>query len=107
MQIDIPGGLRDLGRLVDRIAELLEWQKLAQQERRLPFPTSFEWNDHLDQDISDLRATFTGADMSLRTLLSRSDLNGTREQRHAWQRHLEQIEQRLAALSATDTFNNP
>ena len=106
MQVDIPGALRDLGRLVDRIAELLEWQKLAQQERRMPFSTSFDLEGHIPEDLRDLRAAFLSADMTLRELLGRDDLAPPAEQRRIWQRELEQIERRFAEYSATDAFIN-
>ena len=107
MRIDIPAALRDLTRIVDQIAENLEWRRLAQQEHRHPFPTSFDLDEHLDDEMRDLQVCFADADFSLRELLRRPDLDASEEQRQAWMRELERLENRVAALSVSVRFINP
>lgn len=107
MYLDIPAALRALGQIVDRIAEMIEWQKLAHQERRRPFPTSFELDDHLQDEIRDLQASFISTALDLREALGRPDLEVAEQQRRQWQYQLEQLEQRFASLTAGDRFINP
>ena len=107
MQIDIPGTLRELERLVDRIAELIEWHKLTQQQRRLPFPTSFELNDHFAEETLDLQNCFAAADIQLRTLLADPHAITDEKQRQAWLRRLGQLEEWASALALAARFNNP
>jgi hypothetical protein len=103
MKLDIPGALRDLDRLVDRMAELLEWQKLVQQERRGPF-TSFELNHHLPGDIRTLHARFLNAHLDLREVLGRPNLEASPRQRRRWEQRLQEIEHRFASLPFTGRF---
>ncbi len=48
-QIEI--GLRELRASIKRMGELLEWQRLREQEERSDVPPSFRLQDHLEADI--------------------------------------------------------
>ena len=107
MPIDIPAMLRDLARIVDQIAETLEWGKLARQEHRRPFTTSFDLDQHLDEELIALNICFADADFSLRELLRRFDPDRSEVQRQHWLAELERLENRVAALSAGVKLKNP
>lgn len=102
MQFDVPGTLKELSRLVDRLAELAEWRRLAQSEQRRPFLTSFELDQHLDEDMLDLQIRFADLAFFLRELLNRPDLDATPEQRQHWLRELESLEARAARLVVSE-----
>ena len=98
MGLDIPGAFSDLARLVDRMEELLEWQRLSRQEQRRPFATSFDIDNHLEGEMTGLQACFAYADRNLRELLARDDLSLAVKQRQAWQKELERLEARASSL---------
>lgn len=106
MFVDIPGALRALARIVDRMEELIEWQRLIQQERHRPFSTSFDLNHHLAEEMEDFQACFANADHDLRELLKRTDLHATQEQRQRWVNELEQLEEQAASVSTAAKFLN-
>jgi hypothetical protein len=51
MEIDVAGALRALGLVADQLAALLEWEKLAQQERGSRLLPPFNFQDHNRNDI--------------------------------------------------------
>ncbi|HOW71094.1 MAG TPA: hypothetical protein PKY77_10875 [Phycisphaerae bacterium] len=107
MRIDIARALRDLDQLVDRIAELVEWSRLSQQERRSPLPNSFDLNDHIDEEMLALQICFADAELNIRDVLARPDLEATEDQRRQWQQQLDHIRRRVANCLATGRFNRP
>jgi len=58
MQVDIPAALQELAHVAARIEELLEWDKLAQQERRPHVPPAFQLRDHVSDEIVGLYSAF-------------------------------------------------
>ena len=107
MQIDISGALRDLAKVADRIAELLEWEKLAQQERRPHVPPAFQLCDHNRKDIIDLYSWFLNLSMSAHEVLDSSDFEIPEEQRGRWQRRLRELEKRVDDCRIIDRFIKP
>jgi hypothetical protein len=107
MPIDIPAMLRDLARIVDQIAETLEWGRLARQERGRAFATSFDLDLHLAEELRDLNICFADADFSLRELLRRFDPERSESQRQQWLHELDRLEDRVRALSAGAKLKNP
>jgi hypothetical protein len=99
--------LRDLARIVDQIAETLEWGKLARQERRHPFTTSFDLDQHIEEELQALNICFADADFSLRELLRGFDLEISDKQRQQWLRELDRLEDRVRTLSASARLKNP
>ena len=95
MTIDIPAMLRDLARIADQLGQLTEWRKLARREQRRPFPTSFDFDRHLDEEMLDLQICFADADFSLREMLKRSDLGVNLKQREQWLEELQRLERRV------------
>ncbi|MBP7937703.1 MAG: hypothetical protein KA354_23940 [Phycisphaerae bacterium] len=102
MHIDIPGILRDLAQLVDRMAGVVEWRRLRIQERSLASSTSFDIADHLDEEMLDLQIAFSAAANSVREALDRPDLAASREQVIHWKQQLEQLEARASQIATTD-----
>ena len=101
MRIDVTAALRDLNRVVDRIAELIEWEKLAKQERRPHVPPSFQPADHFPEDMESLCNSLFSLDSSIHKLLDRPDLETSDEQREQWKRQLRQLEKRFGKLQFT------
>ena len=104
MQVDIPGALRDLNKVADRLAELLEWQKLAQQERRPHTPPAFQFPDHTRKDIVEMYGWFINLDLCMREALNRTDLGFSIDDQTRWLRRLHEIEARVHALGIVDKF---
>lgn len=55
MYFDVSAALHDLGNVTDRIVELVEWMKLAEQEHRSPFPSALRPADDLGEDLKAWR----------------------------------------------------
>jgi len=96
MRVNISAALLDLGRVVGRIAELVEWEKLVQQERPSPFPSAVQPADRLREDILALYAWFVSLDTSIHEVLSNPDLRVSEDQRRRWQRRLRELEERVS-----------
>ena len=107
MEIDVAGALRDLGIVADRIAALLEWERLAQHERGSRALPPFSFRDHNRSDIIDLYGHFLSLSLSLHALLGRSDLVLADEQCRAWQRQLHQLDERIHCFGIMEKYIKP
>lgn len=107
MQVDIPAALQELKRVADRIEELLEWEKLAQQERGSRALPPFQLRDHDRKDIIDLFGWFLNLSMSIHEVLDRPDFEALGEQRQRWQRRLRALEERVQGLGIIDKYIKP
>ncbi len=107
MHVDVAGALSDLARIVDRMAELLEWRRLARQEQRRPFATSFDLGSHVEGELQSLQIAFLDAEFSLRELLERSDFEVSPARRRTWLRELDRLRRRASRIVHTARFINP
>lgn len=71
MQPDISSALQELGRVADRIAELLEWNELSQQENRHGLPPPVQFRDHLSGEIVGLYSAFLVLSRTVHRVLDR------------------------------------
>ncbi len=101
MYIDIPEALGALGQIVDRIAEMIEWEKLARQERRPCVPPSFQLADHFGEEMDSLCSSFISLDIDIHEALDRPDLDCSPEQRRGWRRQLLHLEKQAGELQNT------
>lgn len=104
MNIDLDAALADLQKLVDRIAELIQWAKLARRERRPFTPPSFQLQHHVVEDIDGLINSGWYLDREIREALARPDLAASPEQRRRWTRRLEQLERSVTTLTRTARY---
>ena len=107
MCFNLEAALRDLGKVANRILELMEWEKLAQQEHRSPFPSALRPSDQLKDDIRAMYGWFISLDMSIHEVLSQPDLDVSLDKFKRWQHRLEAMEKRIHACGITDRFINP
>jgi hypothetical protein len=107
MEIDVAGALRDLGLVADRLAALLEWEKLAQQERGSRKLPPFSFRDHNRNDIIDLYGHFLSLSSSLHAILDSTDGTFVDEERHTWWRQLRKLEDRVQCFGIMDNYIKP
>ena len=107
MQIDIPGGLRELASVADRLAALLEWEKLAEQERGSRSLPPFRLRDYNCQDIIDLYGRFLNLSTSITKVLERAGNAFPPEQTDIWWRQLRTLGQRVHGFGIIDRFIKP
>jgi len=107
MEIDVAGALRALGLVADQLAALLEWEKLAQQERGSRLLPPFNFHDHNRNDILDLYGQFLNLSSSLHALFERSDLTLADEQCRTWQRQLRQLDERIHCFGIMEKYIRP
>lgn len=98
MEVDIPGALRDLAKIAARIAELREWQRLAQEQRAAHPHRELFVPDSDQQEIDSLCGAYIQLDMIVHEALARPDLNCSPEQKKRWQRQLREMKQAVAIL---------
>lgn len=98
MKADVPGALRDLACLLDRIAELIEWERLAQQERKQANPSSFQLPNHFQQELNLLQASFFNLVFQVNEALARPDLEASADQLRRWKRRLAELDDRMSRL---------
>lgn len=104
MTFDVTAGLLDLARMVAKLKDLKEWQKLEQQEARPDLPPSFRLCNHVEEELRLQHSAFLGLSMDLQEALNDSTLVTSPEQRARWQRRLRQLEQEVQALGLTARF---
>lgn len=104
MNIDVPAALRDLEKVADRIAAMLEWEKLAQQERGSRSLPPFVFSQKNWQEFSELRAQFSFLCMSLHMTLGDPELACSGSQREAWREALRKLEEWVYSLGRDDRF---
>jgi hypothetical protein len=105
--IDIPGALRDLGTVADRLATLLEWEKLAEQERGSRALPPFRLADHNRKDILDLYGRFLSLGTCVSNILERMNHQFPPEQAEYWWEQLRQLQQRVEGFGIIDKFIKP
>lgn len=98
MELDIPGALRDLSKVVNRIAELREWQRLELAQLRPGCSIGLLSRDFEQQEIDTLCGSFMLLDLSIHEALDRADLNCASNQKKSWQRRLRELEQGVALV---------
>jgi hypothetical protein len=98
MQPDVPGALLDLQKIVKRIAELREWQKLARVERARNLYSQVVIPDSDQQEIDTLCGSYMLLDLTIHEALAGLDPNDSPEQKKRWQRRLQELEQTVATL---------
>ena len=103
MQADIPGALDELDRVADRIEELLEWNKLSQQEQRPGLPPPFQFRDHISGEIISLYSAFLVLGRTIHRILDRE----LPDPHSALRLELSAVEQRVAAWRLADRFIKP
>lgn len=107
MHVDISGGLRDLGKVADRIATLLEWEKLAEQERGSRALPPFRLRDHNREDIIELYGHFINLSKTLHAVLDGADVGFTSEQWKLWSQRLRELDQRVRGFDIIQKYIKP
>ena len=107
MQADIPGALRDLKTVADRIEELLEWEQLAQQERDPHLPPAFQLRDHLPTEIVGLYSAFLTLTETAHRALNDATGPNTCPESLDWRKALLKLERRVARWHISERFIRP
>jgi len=110
-KVDVEGGLRQLSALRKRMGELIEWDKLAEQEQRPHQAPAFEIHTSLRRGLREDLRSFYGFSLSLAIdigeVLSRYDFVCTLGDRERWRRRLARLEDELANLRVWEKFIKP
>lgn len=107
MQADIPGALLDLQRVAERLEELLEWHRLAQQEQRPHVPPAFQLRDHVTDELIGLYSAFLTLSGTTHRALDDPSLSDGHEQAGRWQHELRILERRVAQCRIGERFIRP
>ena len=104
MKPNIPAGLRDLAKILEKLKTLHEWAKLAKQEARPDVPPSFRLGNHLAEDIRIQYTAFVSTALDIREALNNPATSASPEQHRRWQRRLRQLEREAQLLDLTERF---
>lgn len=104
MESEISAAIRELGRLADRIAATVEWDKLAEEEHgssRLP---PFRLREHNRQEIIDMYWEFFMLRNQVHAMLNRVDIGGSLDQRKKWRQDLADAESRVHRIEFIEKY---
>lgn len=104
MESEISAAIRELGRLADRIAATVEWDKLAEEEHGSPRLPPFRLREHNRQEILDMYWEFFGLRNQVYAMMNRVDVGGTLEQRAKWRRDLAEAESRVQHIDQIEKY---
>jgi len=104
MNPNIPAGLRDLAKILEKLKTLQEWAKLAKEETQPEVPPSFCLDNRLAEDIRIQETAFISTVLDIREALNNPATSASPEQRRRWQRRLGEIEADLQKLNLTENF---
>lgn len=107
MNIDIPGALHELSSVADRLMALLEWDRLAQEERGTSALPPFHIRDHNRRDIIDLYSAFLNLRETLQRVLEQSAFEYPAEERDLWLRTLREMNDRVSSQEIMQRFIRP
>jgi len=107
MAIDVDGALQDLAKAADHLAALLEWEKLAEQERGSRALPPFRLRDHNREDILDLYGQFVNLSKSLHNVLDSTDVGFTSEQWDLWREQLRKLDTRVRGFDIIAKYIKP
>jgi hypothetical protein len=106
MTFDIPTGLRDLARKVEKIRELEEWEKLDRQQARFDLPPSFQPSNHSDEELRHERDAFLSLAMNLERILNSPLPAVSPSQRELWQSQFRELKRQVDLPLSTTRFIN-
>ena len=90
----------------DKLAELVVWKKLDEEQARPGVPPGFRINHHFQDDARELYGLFLQMDQLLRNVLSRPDHAHDWEIKGHWRQTLTGIEERVRKLRIPERFIN-
>ena len=95
MCLDVPAALHELSDVSNRIAELIEWMKLAEQEDQSPFPSAVRPADDLEGDLRAMYGWFVSLSARIQDALIPTNVTGQNDQRDGWFRRLTVLHRRV------------
>lgn len=107
MNVDIAGALRELERLIERMQELIEWEKLFLSERKPHVPPSFQPTDHFRDDVEQMYAWFWNLVYSIHEVLDRDDFAIPERRRCEYRHRLGHLEEQFGRAVATANHIKP
>jgi len=106
----IKEGFKQMRILLNRIRELIEWQKLIDQEHVPGTPPGFDPHTSLHRqlccDAHQMHDLFLYEVTLMHEVLDRHELACTTDERRQWNRRLQALENELRSLQVTQRFIN-
>ena len=107
-RIEVGRALEDLSLVHRRLLDLIEWNKLAEQEHWGNRPPAFDPHtrvqEHLREDIKMFYDLFVSTSAQLRHLIGRHDLVCTADERSYWRQRLQELDRSVERLHITQRF---
>ena len=104
MESEVSAAIRELGRLADRIAATVEWDKLAEEQHGSPSLPPFRMREHYRQEILDMYWEFFRLRNQVHAMLNRVDIGGTLDQRAKWHRDLAEAESKVQHIDKIERY---
>ena len=107
MALDLASGISQLAQTADHLAELVEWQRLAQQELRPGAPIGVQIRQPFEQDARELYGLFLQLDQAIHEVLRDRVLAGTPRKVERWHQQVLDLEQKVWRLQIRERFIKP
>lgn len=107
MTLDLASGIDQLAQTADHLAELVEWQRLAQQELRPGMPIDVQIRQPFEQDARELYGLFLQLDQAIHEVLKDGALAGTPRKVERWSQQVIALEQKVRRLQIRERFIKP
>ena len=104
MMPEIASGLEQLELLLNRMGELIEWEKVTEVGTPKHLPPAFKLRDHFSEDMRTLYGTFLDLANSLKDVLDLEYASVSRAQRNQWLEQVSDLEKRLRGLRVTERY---
>ena len=108
MDQDITEGLSDLAQRLSRVKELLEWQRLIEQEqpRQIGGVMGFKLHDSEQHEIAIAYGSFVSLALDLQEVIDFVSSDSPLKDCRRWQRQLHGLVEECQRLSIPDRFIN-
>jgi hypothetical protein len=107
MTLDLASGINQLAQTADHLAELVEWQRLAEQELRLGAPIDVPLKQPFEQDARELYGLFLQLDQAIHEVLKDRALAGTPRNVERWSQQVLDLERKVWRLRIRERFIKP
>jgi hypothetical protein len=106
MTPDIPAGLEQLELLLNKMLELVEWQKISQPAHQRRLPPAFQLQDHIPEEMNVLYGTFLALAGTVHEALKQGPGPIPVAQHEQRLTRLRQLEQRVHELRVTERYKS-
>jgi len=104
MELDVETALDELETIFSSLAGLVEWYKLAENERNANTMLSFQIDNRPIDEIRSTYSSFLSKALRIQTVLNYDDLVASQTQRRQWRQKLKDLQNAVRDFRITERF---